>query len=103
MQVQESDLPLPELTQAERDANRQAYLEYLYDRDGRHDPAHPMRGLWTGLAAARRQELAAPVAERIGWALMADEVGKFHLETDNARYYSDAASRTPEQSYRKTQ
>lgn len=28
---------------------RQAELEALYHRDGRHDPEHPFHGLYTGL------------------------------------------------------
>jgi len=31
-------------------------LEALYEADGRHDPAHPMHGLYTGLAQAAQQE-----------------------------------------------
>lgn len=29
---------------------RQELLDSWYKRDGRHDPAHPMRNLYTGLA-----------------------------------------------------
>lgn len=28
---------------------RQDHLEELYDHDGRHEPSHPMHGLYTGL------------------------------------------------------
>jgi len=28
---------------------RQDHLEELYDQDGRHEPSHPMHGLYTGL------------------------------------------------------
>ena len=39
---------------------RQDRLEQLYLADGRHDPAHPMHGLYTGLAqAAQQQEVEA--------------------------------------------
>ena len=31
-------------------------LEALYEADGRHDPAHPMHGLYTGLAQAAQQQ-----------------------------------------------
>ena len=31
-------------------------LEQLYADDGRHDPAHPMHGLYTGLAQAAQQQ-----------------------------------------------
>jgi hypothetical protein len=30
---------------------RQAQLEVWYEADGRHDPAHPQHGLYTGLRA----------------------------------------------------
>lgn len=32
-------------------------LEQLYADDGRHDPAHPMHGLFTGLVAGQQQEV----------------------------------------------
>ena len=32
-------------------------LEALYEADGRHDPAHPMHGLYTGLVARQQQEV----------------------------------------------
>ena len=32
-------------------------LEALYEADGRHDPAHPMHGLFTGLVAGQQQEV----------------------------------------------
>jgi hypothetical protein len=35
---------------------RQDRLEELYIADGRHDPAHPMHGTYTGLAEAERQQ-----------------------------------------------
>jgi hypothetical protein len=35
---------------------RQDRLEELYTADGRHDPAHPMHGTYTGLAEAERQQ-----------------------------------------------
>ena len=31
-------------------------LEALYEADGRHDPAHPMYGLYTGLTQAAQQQ-----------------------------------------------
>ncbi len=31
-------------------------LEALYEADGRHDPAHPMHALYTGLAQAAQQQ-----------------------------------------------
>ena len=31
-------------------------LEQLYADDGRHDPAHPMHGLYTGLTQAAQQQ-----------------------------------------------
>ena len=31
-------------------------LEQLYADDGRHDPAHSMHGLYTGLAQAAQQQ-----------------------------------------------
>jgi hypothetical protein len=35
---------------------RQDRLEELYSADGRHDPAHPRHGTYTGLAEAERQQ-----------------------------------------------
>ena len=34
------------------ESDKQAHLEELYMRDGRDNPAHPQRGLYTGLVAA---------------------------------------------------
>ena len=33
-------------------ANRQIWLDYLYELDNRDSPTHPKRGLYTGLAKA---------------------------------------------------
>ena len=33
-------------------ANRQIWLDYLYELDGRDKPDHPKRGIYTGLAKA---------------------------------------------------
>jgi len=32
-------------------------LEQLYADDGRHDPAHPMHSVYTGLVAGQEQEV----------------------------------------------
>ena len=37
-------------------AARQERLEDLYAADGRHDPAHPQHGTYTGLAEAEREQ-----------------------------------------------
>ena len=42
---------------AEQNA-RQDQLEAWYQADGRHDPAHPMHCLYTGLAAQHAEEVA---------------------------------------------
>lgn len=39
------------------DMKRQAYLEELYQVDGRADRAHPMHGLYTGLIEQRKEAL----------------------------------------------
>lgn len=39
-----------------RDQARQAYLDFLYEKDGRTDRSHPMYGLYTGLFVAAQQE-----------------------------------------------
>ena len=36
----------------EAQANRQIWLDYLYSLDGRDQPNHPKRGIYTGLAKA---------------------------------------------------
>lgn len=38
---------------------RQDQLEALYEADGRHDPAHPSHGVYTGLWIADLQARAA--------------------------------------------
>jgi hypothetical protein len=38
-------------------AQTQSYIDHLYHRDGRHLPAHPMRGLYTGLLQERIVQL----------------------------------------------
>lgn len=74
--------------QLQVDSNRQAYLEYLYERDGRHDPSHPFHSLWTGLAVMRRRELALAVIEWIyGDGLMKQEVEQFHADPQHARFF----------------
>jgi hypothetical protein len=37
------------MTTIKEDQDRQARLEELYEKDGRHDPASPMHCLYTGL------------------------------------------------------
>lgn len=37
------------MTTIKEDRERQAKLEELYAKDGRHEQGHPMRGLYTGL------------------------------------------------------
>lgn len=81
-----------ELSKVQLDANRQAYLEYLYDRDGRHDPAHPMHSLWTGLAVARREELALALLDRVGQGLIDVEVENLHRDGRYAPYFERGAS-----------
>jgi hypothetical protein len=34
---------------------RQDHLEALYEADGRHDPAHPMHSIYTGLMAQQQE------------------------------------------------
>jgi hypothetical protein len=83
-------------TQLQIDSNRQAYLESLYERDGRHDPAHPMHGLWTGLAITKRAELTAAFLSLIGDDLYNEAVSKFHLDASNARFFeANAQKRQP--------
>lgn len=81
-----------EPSKVQLDANRQAYLEYLYDRDGRHDPAHPMHSLWTGLAVARREELALALLDRVGQGLIDVEVENLHRDERYAPYFERGAS-----------
>ena len=45
----------PDCCPIEQDAI-QAQLEAWYEADGRHDPAHPMHCLYTGLAAKYREQ-----------------------------------------------
>ena len=49
----------PPMTDQQVDQARQDKLEELYTLDGRHDPAHPMHCLYTGLWVAQ----AAPESE----------------------------------------
>jgi len=37
------------MTTIKEDQERQQKLEELYEKDGRHDPSHPMHCLYTGL------------------------------------------------------
>lgn len=37
------------MTSIKDDQERQAKLEELYEKDGRHEPSHPMHCLYTGL------------------------------------------------------
>jgi len=46
------------MTSIKEDQDRQAKLEELYEKDGRHDPAHPMHCLYTGLSQQAEQEQA---------------------------------------------
>ena len=39
------------------DQARQDKLEALYTADGRHDPAHPLHGVYTGLWQAHLESL----------------------------------------------
>lgn len=41
----------------QEDQFRQAYLEALYEADGRQERSHPCHGLYTGLLAQRQQQL----------------------------------------------
>jgi hypothetical protein len=85
--------PTPAKTQL--DANRQAYLEYLYDRDGRHDPAHPMHSLWTGLAVARCRELGQALLDRLARDLMDVEIESLHLDERYAHYFEGVTGHVP--------
>lgn len=44
--------------------HRQEYLDWLFRRAGRGAKTHPMRGLYTGLFAARLRELLDQDMER---------------------------------------
>lgn len=39
------------------EAQRQRYIDMLYDLDGRQDPAHPQHARYTGLLAQRAASL----------------------------------------------
>lgn len=58
----------------ELDQARQDYLEWLYERDGRHDPSHPMHSLYTGLAVGRQGELTRSFLDLLGQDLMEVEI-----------------------------
>lgn len=45
------------MTDLAEDRQRQAYLELLYEADGRSERCHPNHGLYTGLLEQRRQRL----------------------------------------------
>jgi hypothetical protein len=45
------------MTDQQVDQARQDKLEELYTLDGRHDPAHPMHALYTGLWSAYTKSL----------------------------------------------
>lgn len=45
------------MTDLAEDRQRQAYLELLYEADGRNERCHPCHGLYTGLLEQRRQQL----------------------------------------------
>lgn len=47
------------MTDLAEDRQRQAYLEALYEADGRQDRNHPRYGLYTGLLSQRREQLIA--------------------------------------------
>lgn len=50
--------PTPEcVTDPKLEAQRQRYLEYLYEWDGRSNPEHPQHALYTGLAEKRTRLL----------------------------------------------
>lgn len=46
-------------------SKRQAYLDKLYELDGRNDKSHPMYGLYTGLYMNRKQKLLDQFAEAL--------------------------------------
>ena len=75
------------------DANRQAYLEYLYDQDGRHDPTHAMHSLYTGLAVAREGVLGIQqfelVLSAMGRTALDAEIRRFHEDPQNAIYFEE--------------
>lgn len=56
---------------------RQAYLDWLYERDGRSSPAHPMHSLYTGLTIEREGELGAQELARV-----ASVMGRAALEAE---------------------
>lgn len=41
--------PISSAAAVEAQQARQDHLDELYHQDGRHEPSHPMRGLYTGL------------------------------------------------------
>jgi hypothetical protein len=51
------------MTDFNEDQARQDKLEQLYADDGRHDPGHPLHGVYTGLWESYMAELSKPAAE----------------------------------------
>lgn len=45
------------LSDLHEDNQRQAYLEALYEADGRQERSHPCHGLYTGLLKQRQRQL----------------------------------------------
>lgn len=43
------------------------WMDRLYAMDGRHDPAHPMHGVYTGLWQQRGRQLAEAEREEAAW------------------------------------
>lgn len=61
---------MPTCAAARPDQNRQDLLEWLYQLDGREDPAHPQHARYTGLYQA--------MAERLGRAQLAGLAQAWH-------------------------
>lgn len=77
----------PELTPYQLEQNRQAYMNWLYERDGRHDPAHPDHCRWSGLAVKRQEELIRQALEVMGRRMMRAQIRSIQKEPKLSSYY----------------
>ena len=70
-------------------------LEALYEADGRHDPAHPMHGLYTGLAQAAQQQevLTDPTPLSPAAQAVLDAAHEAWITKDDSRSIAAAALR----------
>lgn len=69
------------------EANREAYMNWLYERDGRDDPSHPQHSTWTGLAIAHREELLKEALEKWAMDIQRSQILFFDKEESKKKYY----------------